>query len=253
MKSAAPQPIGFKLLKPISWVAESLAWLTNASAKGGSKFVLYGMVGYCFALSSETIYIAMPKSATTIQAGVENVRFLPKPGIPDNASLGRLNPIPAVGSVAIGSINWVGQVLPFYRPFAVSRQWTVWADPHWYIAMGISLLVQGIEARSMRRIKNSWNKKKRRFDDLNSKEVPSLNPNAIVAARAAQASLVTEGLGEYVGVAMVTAGVYAIEFYCFFRSVSGLNVGSFTTFIYALINIFGFELCWSMTQAVDDE
>ena len=253
MKSAAPKPIGFTLLKPLAWVAESLAWLTDGTAKGGARFVLYGMTAYCFALSAETVYVAMPKSSTTVTAGIENVRFLPKPGIPDNASLGRLNPLPTVGWVTVSGINFIGQVLPFYRPFSVPTRWTIWADPHWYVAMAISLLVQGIEARSMRRIKNSWTKKKRKFDDLNSKEIPSLNPGAILAARAAQANLMTEGMGEYVGTALVVSGVYAVEFFCFFRSIHAFDVIGFTTFLYALINIFGFEMCWSMTQPMDED
>ena len=249
LKSAKPKrTAGVMLLAPFTWPAKAAAWLTS---KPGFQIVLYISAGYCLALAVETVYTAMPRSGAATAAGVENVKFLPKPAIQDNARLSLISPLPIAGNLfLIARNNTIGN-LPFAKKTPVVWQWTVWNDSHFYVAMVIALLIQGIEAKAMRRVKGSWERKSAKFKELNSRKVPEISPEAIVAARVAQADLQTEGLGSYAGTAFVISGVYVVEFWTFIRSIAGLEIGLMTMVLYALINVFGFELCLSLAQ--DDE
>jgi hypothetical protein len=253
-KSAAPKakPFGAKILAPLAWGARSVAWLLNSEKNGGAKFVLYGCSLYCFGICTETIYVSMPRSASAINNNIESVRFLPKPGIDDGADVAYL--LPPVGNTLKRIANaTIANVVPFYSRHQLNPRWSIWSDPNFYIAFGISSLVGLIEAKVLRRTANSWDKKQKKFQKYNSRQVPDLNPKAVMAASIARKELEVEGTGNYAVTAFVIASTYTIEFVCFFRSLGGLEIGVFTTLIYAIINVFGFEFCWAMASDPDED
>jgi hypothetical protein len=254
MKSAAPkQPIGAHLLSPLEWIARSAAWLTNSTPRGGARYVMYGMAGACLLLSAETIYVAMPASPSSVEAGIENRRFLPKPAINDGARLALLNPVPPTVNVLRFAANHTIGYLPFYPRHRYGGAWTVWSDPHWYMALLLNFVVQGIEAKMMRRVANSWEQKQRKFQQLNNRTVPDLNPAAVVSARLAHAELQAEGVGDYLSSAMLILAVYGIEFFAFARAMRGLELSAVVVIVYALTDVFGFEVFWSMAEGPEGE
>lgn len=251
-KSAAPKapPFGAKLLAPLGWCAKSIAWLVNSEKNGGAKFVLYGMSVYCFALVTETIYTTIPLSSSAQSAQVESIKFLPKPGIDDEAQFMRV--VPPVGNVLKRIANGtIANVVPFYPRHELNPRWTVWSDPNFYIAFALSGLTGLIEARALRRTAKSWEKKQKKFQELNNRTIPDLNPNAVMAASLARAELATEGSGDYIMSSMIILATYGIEAFCFVSSIWTLDIGVLTTTVYAIVNVFGFEFCWAMAQ--DDE
>ena len=255
-KSAKPKtkPFGARLLAPLEWTAKSLAWLISSEKNGGAKFVLYGMSLYCFAVSAETIYVALPISESAKNAGIENLRFLPKPGIPDEANVKHLIPLPTVGNTFKRLANsTVGNLVPFYPKHEITPQWTIWADPSWYIAAAIAGLIGLIEAKAIRRTADSWERKRKKFNSLNERQVPDLNPKAVMAASLARTEMQTDGTGNYAMVAVVILITYGTEFYCFSRSLGGLQITLVTKIIYALINVFGFEFCWALADDPEEE
>ena len=254
MKSAAPSKAwGAHVLAPIAWVAKSAAWITNPTARGGFQFLAYTMAVGSLILSSETVYMAMPLSQSAEQAGIENPRALPKPGINDGANIAYLNPVPMVGNTLKATSNFLTGWLPFQTQFKLSQKWTLWGDFNWYAAIAIAAAIGGVEAMAIRRISNSWEKKSAKFQKLNSRQVPNLSPNAVLAAKAARAELAAEGVGDYAFMSALIVMVYGVEFYAFFRSVAGIKIPGFTLFIYALINVFGFETAWSIGQRCSEE
>jgi len=254
MKSAKyNKPVGATLLAPFEWFAKSASWLTNCGPKGGARFVFYGLAGACLALSVETVYIAMPASPVATRQGIQNRHFLPKPAIQDNADISLISPLPLVGATIKLAANYTLGFLPFYPRHTIAPRWTVWQDPAFYLAAVIALAIQATEAIAWRRLGKRWEAKMAKFQELNSRKVPDLNPNAVLAARAAQAELAAEGSGGYVGTALVILGVYGVEFFTFTRAVAGAQVPGLTIFIYGLVNIFGFELCLAFAQNDDDE
>lgn len=254
MKSAkVKEPIGNKIFAPLAWFAESASWLTNCNSNGGARFVFYGLSVATLGLSVETVYTAMPASPAATRNGIENRHYLPKPAIPDNADISLISPLPLMGAaVQLTANNTIG-FLPFYRKHTINPRWTVWSDPAFYLAALIALAIQATEAIAWRRLGKRWEDKMAKFKELNNREVPDLNPNAVLAARAAQAELVTEGSGGYVGTALVIVGVYGVEFFTFTRSIADVSVPFLTTFIYGIVNIFGFELCLALAQKPEDE
>ncbi|MBD1871977.1 hypothetical protein H6F75_00635 [Nodosilinea sp. FACHB-131] len=253
MKSASPRPFGANLFAPAEWAAKSIAWLTNPTARGGLKFVAYTMSVGCMILSTETVYTALPLSQSAQTHGIENPRALPKPGIPDGADIAQLNPIPMALTTMGATANFATGWLPFGTNFKPNKQWTVWGDPNWYAALAIALAIGGVEAMAIRRMQGTWEKRYAKFQKLNSRKVPDLSPSAVIAARAARAELQLEGTDGYVGVFLLIIMVYGVEFYAFFRSISGLQLPFFTMAVYALINVFGFELAWSIAQQADEK
>lgn len=256
MKSAKVQkPVGATLLAPFEWFAKSASWLTSCGPKGGARFVFYGLSGACLLLSVETVYTAMPASPAAIAQGVDNRHFLPKPAIQDNARIGLISPIPIAGAVVQFAWNHTAGFLPFATRYPIAPRWTVWQDPAFYLAAGIALAIQATEAIAWRRLGQRWDSKLAKFQELNNRKVPDLNPNAVVAARIAQAELATEGSGGYVGTGLVISGVYAVELFTFTRSVADAAnaVPGLTILIYGLVNIFGFELCLALATDPEDE
>lgn len=254
MKSAKySQPIGAKLLAPVEWFAKSASWLTNCGPRGGARFVFFGLSGACLLLSVETVYTAMPPSPAVINQGIGNRHFLPKPAINDDANVSLINPLPVISTGAKVVANYTLGFLPFYPRHTINPRWTVWADPAFYLAATIALAIQATEAIAWRRMSKRWEDKMAKFQQLNSRSVPNLNPNAVIAARVAQAELATEGTGGYIGTAFVILAVYGVEFFTFTRSVADVTVPGFTIFVYGLVNIFGFELCLALAQNPDDE
>jgi hypothetical protein len=253
LKSAAPKKAwGAHVLAPIAWVAKSAAWITNPTARGGFQFLAYTMAVGSLILSSETVYMAMPLSQSSEQAGIENPRALPKPGIDDGANIAYLNPVPMVGNVLKSTSNVVTGWLPFGTSFELSPKWTLWGDFNWYAAIAIAAAIGGVEAMAIRRI-GTWEQKKAKFQKLNAREMPDLNPKAVMSAKFAKVELATEGAGDYATMALLIVLVYGVEFYAFFRSVSGIDIPGFTLFAYALINVFGFETAWSIGQRASEE
>ncbi|MFE4108560.1 hypothetical protein [Almyronema epifaneia] len=250
-KYATPKskPWGAKLLSPFAWGAKSLAWLISSEKNGGARFVLYGMSLYCFALSAETIYLSLPKSEAAEAAGIESLRFLPKPSIADDANIKYLLPLPTIGNTLKRIANFtVGNLVPFYPKHQIQPQWTIWGDPNWYLAFAIAALIGLIEARVIRRTADSWERKQKKFFKYNARRVPDLNPNAVIAASLAQKELQAEGAGNYGMVALVIIVTYGTEFYAFLRSLRGLEIGLFTTVIYGLLNVVGFEILWALAE-----
>jgi hypothetical protein len=254
MKSAnAQEPPLAILLKPFKWTARSISWLTSMSAGGGARYVFMGVATLCAVMSAETVYTAMPASQSAIRNGVENRHFLPKPAINDEADISLLNPLPRLwDGVKIGYNQTLAR-LPFAQKMPMTARWTVWADGAWYLAILITLAIQGIEAIGWRTGRRAWDSKMAKFQKLNSRKLPDMNPQAILAAKVARAELATEGTGGYVAMALTIIAVYGVEFFAFTRSVAGVGVPGLTIFIYALINIFGFELCDSFANSIDDE
>jgi hypothetical protein len=253
-KSAQPKKAwGAHVLAPIAWLAKSAAWLTNPTARGGFQFLAYTMAVGSLVLSSETVYVAMPLSQSAEQSGITNPRALPKPGIDDGANIAYLNPFPMFFNTLKVTSNFATSWLPFRTSFKLSPKWTLWGDFNWYMAIAIAAAIGGVEAMAIRRIERSWEHKSAKFQRLNSRQVPDLSPNAILAAKAARAELVAEGVGDYAFIAALIVMVYGVEFYAFFRSVTGIEIPGFTLTIYALINVFGFETNWSIAQRASEE
>jgi hypothetical protein len=253
MKSAKPSKAwGAHVLAPIAWVAKSAAWITNPTARGGFQFLAYTMAVGSLILSSETVYMAMPLSQSALQAGIENPRALPKPGIDDGANIAYLNPAPMVGNTLKATSNFLTGWLPFQTQFKPSPKWTLWGDFNWYAAIAIAAAIGGVEAMAIRKI-GTWEQKKAKFQKLNGRELPDLNPKAVMSARLAKVELATEGAGDYATMALLIVLVYGVEFYAFFRSVTGIEIPGFTLTVYALINVFGFETAWSMGQRASEE
>jgi len=252
MKSAKyKKPIGDVVLAPVEWFAKSASWLTGH----GSRFVFYGLSGACLFLSVETVYTAMPPSPSAIAQGIENRHFLPKPAIQDDADILLIDPRPVIGAVVKWTANKTIGLLPFYPQHEIAPRWTVWADPGFYLAACIALAIQATEAIAWRRLGKRWDTKLAKFNELNGRKVPDLNPNAVVAARVARAELATEGSGGYVGTGLVIFAVYLVEFFTFTRSVADAanTVPGLTIVIYGLVNIVGFELCLNMAQTPNDQ
>lgn len=255
-KSAAPKsrPFGAFLLAPVEWACKSLAWLISSDKNGGAKFILYGMALYSFGVSAETVYVALPVSDSAKNADIESVRFLPKPGIDDGANIRYLSPLPTASNALKRLANWtVGNLVPFYPKHTIEPRWSVWSDPNFYLAATVAGLIGLIEAKAIRRSADSWERKRKRFEQLNKRQVPDLNPKAVMAARIAREELQTDGTGNYAMVALLIIGVYGTEFYCFFRSLSGLEIPFVTTIIYALVNVFGFEICWALADDSEED
>lgn len=273
-KSAAPpkMPIGNRLLAPIAWTAKGIAWLISSEKAGGAKFVLYGMALYSFGISVETIYTSLPPSAAALEAekgGLvalvqregkdgeiikQSIRYLPKPGVNDEANIAYLLPLPTIGNTLKRTLNFtLGNVIPFYPKYSISRRWTVWGDPNFYLAFCVAALVGLIEAKAIRRVSDSWNKKLDKYKALNSRSVPNLNPNAVMAANIARSELQADGMGNYAMVAALIVITYGTEFWCFIRSLRGLSLPLVTLLIYTIINVFGFEVCWAMADEPEGE
>lgn len=254
MKSAkAQEPPLAICLHPFDWVGKSISWLTSKAPGGGLRYVFMGLATGCALLSAETIYTAMPASPTAIAQGEENRHFLPKPAIDDGADLRLLNPLPVVGNILRVGYNQTLARLPFAQKMPMSAKWTVWSDGGWYLAMLITLAIQGIEAIAWRKLGQRWDSKMAKFQELNSRKMPDLNPQALWAAKVARAELATEGSGGYAMTALTIILVYGVEFFAFTRSVAGVGVPGLTIFIYGLVNIFGFELCVTFGSDDDDD
>lgn len=250
MKSAAPRPIGAHILSPFEWGAKSVAWLTNPAKKGGFRFIAYGFAVGCMLIQVETIYSGMDQSPAAQHAGVENPKVLPKPGFPDGANIGYL--MPPFWNPIKSTINFATSWLPFRTEFKPVYRFSVWGDPNWYVAWLIGLSIGGIEAMAIRKI-GDWGQKMSKFQKLNGRVIPDLNPQAIAATKLAKIELQADGLGDYLWMAILIVTVYGIEFYAFVRSVTGLQMPMFTLVVYALINVFGFEAFWSLADRAGEE
>lgn len=237
------KPIGDKILAPLAWTAKSLAWVTNPT--GGARFALYGLSIYCAALSVESMMVSLPRITGQTQNKASDVRFVPKVGIRDGANVMRLvNPMPLLSAATDGFMS----MLPFYVKSG-TREYSVWTDPNYYMALLIAIAIQAVEARALRAV--SLKVRKKRLDDVAKHEVPDLNPKAVHIAKVRAAEYKNAGIGSYAMNGLVVVGAYALEIGAFFGSIAG-GMG-LAQCIYGLVTIFGFEFAWNLAEKTEKD
>ncbi|MEO1401903.1 MAG: hypothetical protein AAFV72_11735 [Cyanobacteria bacterium J06635_1] len=241
------RPIGAYLFAPAEWVAKAIAWTTNPS--GGAKYALYIAAAASFGLSVESLYSVMPRQDERPAA---EIRFVPKPGVEDGADLSRLipNPFGLLGAGIDALLAW----LPFYAKLGpgFGPEFLVWTDLNFYAAILFSAVIQGIEARIIRRV--SIDLRKRRLDAVKNRKVVDLSPQALAIAKVRAKEYEYAGLGDYAFSAMAILSTYLIEGGVFFRTLYTVpGISSAALLIYGVLNVFGFEVFWALASAPDNE
>jgi hypothetical protein len=241
------RPIGAYLFAPAEWLAKAIAWTTNPS--GGAKYALYIAAAASFGLSVESLYSVMPRQD---ERSAAEIRFIPKPGVNDGADLSRLIPNP-LGLLQVG-IDALLSWLPFYSKLGsgFSPTFLVWTDLNFYAAILFSSVIQGIEARIIRRV--SIDLRKRRLDAVKHRQVEDLSPQALAIAKVRALEYEYAGLGDYAFAAVAILSTYLIEGGVFFRTLYTVpGISSAALLIYGLLNVFGFEVFWALASAPEDE
>ncbi|MEM9907043.1 MAG: hypothetical protein AAF921_18670, partial [Cyanobacteria bacterium P01_D01_bin.44] len=144
--------------------------------------------------------------------------------------------------------------LPFYAKLGpgFGPEFLVWTDLNFYAAILFSAVIQGIEARIIRRV--SIDLRKRRLDAVKNRKVVNLSPQALAIAKVRAKEYEYAGLGDYAFSAMAILSTYLIEGGVFFRTLYTVpGISSAALLIYGVLNVFGFEVFWALASAPDNE
>lgn len=237
-----------KLLNPIAKVGKTYFWLTDSSPReGGAKYILYTLSIYCAAMSWESMYASFPV-ALGMRDKAANVKFLPKVGINDGATLSNLvNPMELVNTVT----NAFPALSPV-KPIAVKKTSPqALFDPTFWIAGVLSLGIATYQAKAVRSL--SIAARKRRLDAVSSYKAPKLDPNSLAIAKVRKKEFENAGMGNYLVNGLMIAGSYGIEAVSFAASIAGGSSNGFAVFINGLGSIAGAETFYNATLEPDEK
>lgn len=251
-KNKQGKAIGHLLFKPIVWLSNSAKWLTNPTAQGGAKYVMWTMAVGCLALSIENSYCLFAGS---------DKKFLPKPGINDGAELSRILPLGDAGNAIVGTMadgaNLMGARIQKPVPFR-RADLLVWADPRFYGGLILCLMVNGIQAMALRRVSLQMRTrqlaKSQQTDSQINSAVKSFEERA-----AERRSLETNvrvnqvkhyGNGNVLSMGAIVAASYIYEFSTFFAN-SAPGVPFLGTLLLGMASVFGAEVLWATGEHMD--
>lgn len=259
-ETAGKTPLLAQPFRPIVWAARALAWLTEPEeSKGRGKIALTGKVilfsagmVYSFGMTTESMLVLLSASTNSITGAnraAEEIRFLPKLGSDDGASLGRVLPSPL--KLTRLASNFAFGWVPGYKAFKNTSfdNYLVWADPNFYLAALLGAVVGICQAKAIRTV--SIKVRKARLDKVRSYRVDDLSPKALTIAKVRAAEYQHAEMDNYVFDGLVIFGTYVFEIGTLILTfdLAGSNIAFLA--LNGVFQVFGFEACYKLTGLTD--
>ena len=232
--------VGDWLFAPTNAIARSVYWITSPS--GGGKLLFKAMASYCFLISVEAAYVAMPV-VLKLSAPQEQRHFLPKIGVNDGADFTRIvDPVAAFYWVSDTALGW----MPLYQKHSGHGKHYVWFDQYLYFALLASALLHGIEAKAIRNVSLSLLKKK--AERLKAHKQVHADKDSITIAHLAAKQYNQACVGNTAMTGLLILAVFGIEMAAFFAASDKAKYASIWLFYaYSILNAVGFEIFYNLS------
>ena len=232
--------LGDWLFAPTSSLARSVYWVTSPS--GGGKLLFKAMASYCFLISVEAAYVAMPV-VLKLSAPQEQRHFLPKPGVNDGADFSRIvDPVAAFYWVSDTALGW----MPLYQKHPGHGKHYVWFDQYFWFALLASALLHGVEAKAIRNVSLSILRKK--AEQLKAHKQVAVDKDSITIAHLAAKQYNQARVGNAALTALLILAVFGIEVAAFFASTDKAKYPvQWVWWAYCLLNSLGFEVFYNLS------